>query len=122
MQKFTCFADFLARSYPWCISLSNIKCIGYLEVCTVPSHLSARRSQLNTAYTWYSFFEWGLILLDILYDSIVELDLKMSRLQASVVRQPSQYVSDFLLQVALGVSLDVNDGGNYTYCYPRHFV
>jgi hypothetical protein len=27
------------------------------------------------AYTHYSFFEWGLIFLDILYDSVAQVDL-----------------------------------------------
>ncbi|KAG1882105.1 Frag1/DRAM/Sfk1 family-domain-containing protein [Suillus subluteus] len=33
------------------------------------------------AYTRYSFFEWSLILLDVLFDSITELDFKTSNLQ-----------------------------------------
>ncbi|KZT29935.1 hypothetical protein NEOLEDRAFT_1238654 [Neolentinus lepideus HHB14362 ss-1] len=41
------------------------------------------------AYTRYSFFEWGLIILDILYDSVAELDFRAAN-----------------LQVALGSSLD----------------
>ncbi|KAI6147018.1 Frag1/DRAM/Sfk1 family-domain-containing protein [Pisolithus thermaeus] len=36
------------------------------------------------AYTWYSFFEWGLILLDILYDSITGIDFERSQLQVSL--------------------------------------
>ncbi|KAI6155369.1 Frag1/DRAM/Sfk1 family-domain-containing protein [Pisolithus tinctorius] len=35
------------------------------------------------AYTRYSFFEWGLILLDILYDSITGIDFERSKLQAT---------------------------------------
>jgi hypothetical protein len=35
----------------------------------------------NPAYTHYSFFEWSLILLDVLFDSIAELDFKDSDLQ-----------------------------------------
>ncbi|KAF9234613.1 Frag1/DRAM/Sfk1 family-domain-containing protein [Melanogaster broomeanus] len=38
------------------------------------------------AYTRYSFFEWGLILLDVLYDSILEMDFKNSNLQAKASR------------------------------------
>ena len=33
------------------------------------------------AYTRYSFFEWGLILLDVVYDSITEIDFKDSNIQ-----------------------------------------
>ncbi|KAI5985982.1 hypothetical protein EDD15DRAFT_2511582 [Pisolithus albus] len=47
------------------------------------------------AYTWYSFFEWGLILLDILYDSITGIDFERLK-----------------LQIMLGRSLDPNDRGN----------
>ncbi|KAL4074973.1 Frag1/DRAM/Sfk1 family-domain-containing protein [Scleroderma yunnanense] len=54
------------------------------------------------AYTQYAFFEWGLIFLDILYDSITGIDLKQSSLQASIT---------------LGVSSDVDDEGNHTYTH-----
>lgn len=37
------------------------------------------------AYTRYSFFEWGLIILDILYDSVAELDFKAANLQIAFV-------------------------------------
>ncbi|OAX36230.1 hypothetical protein K503DRAFT_867724 [Rhizopogon vinicolor AM-OR11-026] len=47
------------------------------------------------AYTRYSFFEWSLILLDVLFDSIAELDFKDSN-----------------LQIVLGVSLDTSMGSN----------
>ncbi|KAG0708082.1 Frag1/DRAM/Sfk1 family-domain-containing protein [Suillus ampliporus] len=47
------------------------------------------------AYTRYSFFEWSLILLDVLFDSIAELDFKDSN-----------------LQIVLGVSLDASVGRN----------
>ena len=33
------------------------------------------------AYTHYSFFEWALIIFDVLYDSAVELDLKAADLK-----------------------------------------
>ncbi|KDQ53108.1 hypothetical protein JAAARDRAFT_39481 [Jaapia argillacea MUCL 33604] len=36
------------------------------------------------AYTHYSFFEWGLIFQDILYDSVAELDFKTANLQISL--------------------------------------
>ncbi|TFK50059.1 hypothetical protein OE88DRAFT_1661586 [Heliocybe sulcata] len=36
------------------------------------------------AYTRYSFFEWGLIILDIMYDSVTELDFKAAKLQISL--------------------------------------
>ncbi|KAG1821921.1 Frag1/DRAM/Sfk1 family-domain-containing protein [Suillus subaureus] len=45
------------------------------------------------AYTRYSFFEWSLILLDVLFDSITELDFKTSN-----------------LQIVLSVSLDAKVG------------
>ncbi|KAI6037664.1 Frag1/DRAM/Sfk1 family-domain-containing protein [Pisolithus marmoratus] len=38
------------------------------------------------AYTRYSFFEWGLILLDILYDSITGIDFERSKLQIMLGR------------------------------------
>lgn len=47
------------------------------------------------AYTRYSFFEWGLILLDILYDSITGIDFERSK-----------------LQIMLGRSLDADDRGD----------
>lgn len=47
------------------------------------------------AYTRYSFFEWGLILLDILYDSITGIDFERSK-----------------LQIMLGKSLDADDRGD----------
>ncbi|KAI9066122.1 hypothetical protein FKP32DRAFT_1707081 [Trametes sanguinea] len=36
------------------------------------------------AYTHYSFFEWALIILDILYDSSAELDLKAADLKITI--------------------------------------
>ncbi|KAI0774993.1 Frag1/DRAM/Sfk1 family-domain-containing protein [Trametes elegans] len=36
------------------------------------------------AYTRYSFFEWSLILLDVLYDSSAELDFKAADLKVTV--------------------------------------
>jgi hypothetical protein len=33
------------------------------------------------AYTRYSFFEWALIVFDVLYDSVAELDFKEANLQ-----------------------------------------
>jgi hypothetical protein len=33
------------------------------------------------AYTRYSFFEWALIVFDISYDSVAELDFKEANLQ-----------------------------------------
>ncbi|TBU27075.1 Frag1/DRAM/Sfk1 family-domain-containing protein [Dichomitus squalens] len=36
------------------------------------------------AYTRYSFFEWSLILLDVMYDSSVELDLQAADLKMTV--------------------------------------
>lgn len=33
------------------------------------------------AYTHYSFFEWGLIFFDVLYDAIAEQEYKESDLQ-----------------------------------------
>jgi hypothetical protein len=41
------------------------------------------------AYTHYSFFEWGLIFLDILYDSVAKLDLEDADLQVCVLHRPS---------------------------------
>jgi hypothetical protein len=39
------------------------------------------------AYTRYAFFEWSLILFDILFDSLTTLDLGESGLEASIVYQ-----------------------------------
>ncbi|KAH8994787.1 Frag1/DRAM/Sfk1 family-domain-containing protein [Lactarius akahatsu] len=39
------------------------------------------------AYTRYAFFEWSLILFDILYDSVAIIDLGESGLEASTVHQ-----------------------------------
>ncbi|OSC99957.1 hypothetical protein PYCCODRAFT_1372193 [Trametes coccinea BRFM310] len=36
------------------------------------------------AYTHYSFFEWALIILDVLYDSSAELDLKAADLKITI--------------------------------------
>ncbi|KAI0806029.1 Frag1/DRAM/Sfk1 family-domain-containing protein [Irpex lacteus] len=36
------------------------------------------------AYTHYAFFEWALILLDVLYDSILKIDLEHANLQITV--------------------------------------
>lgn len=44
---------------------------------------------INLAYTRYSFFEWSLILLDVLFDSITELDFKASNLQVNISRHIS---------------------------------
>jgi hypothetical protein len=35
----------------------------------------------DLAYTRYSFFEWALIVFDILYDSVAELDFKEANIQ-----------------------------------------
>ncbi|KAH7884594.1 Frag1/DRAM/Sfk1 family-domain-containing protein [Phlebopus sp. FC_14] len=57
------------------------------------------------AYTRYSFFEWGLILMDVFYDSIAELDFRASN-----------------LKIALGVSLDANSRHTSMYYQPHHLV
>lgn len=36
---------------------------------------------LVSAYTYYSFFEWALIIFDVLYDSAAELDLRAADLK-----------------------------------------
>ncbi|KAG6909998.1 hypothetical protein DXG01_013998 [Tephrocybe rancida] len=41
-------------------------------------------TQLETAYTHYSFFEWGLILLDVLYDALAEQEYRESDLQVTL--------------------------------------
>ncbi|KAG1725361.1 uncharacterized protein EDB91DRAFT_1239861 [Suillus paluster] len=55
------------------------------------------------AYTRYSFFEWSLILLDVLFDSIAELDFKDSNLQRT---QPALTLSPDA-RAALGLISDV---------------
>ena len=37
------------------------------------------------AYTQYSFFEWGLIFLDVLYDSSAELDFCSAELKVRCI-------------------------------------
>lgn len=39
------------------------------------------------AYTRYAFFEWSLILFDILFDSLATSDLEESGMEASIVYQ-----------------------------------
>ncbi|KAI9440116.1 Frag1/DRAM/Sfk1 family-domain-containing protein [Lactarius indigo] len=39
------------------------------------------------AYTRYAFFEWSLIILDILYDSVATIDLGESGMEASTIHQ-----------------------------------
>lgn len=39
------------------------------------------------AYTRYAFFEWSLIIFDILYDSLATLDLGENEIEASIVYQ-----------------------------------
>ena len=39
------------------------------------------------AYTRYAFFEWSLILFDVLYDSLATLDLQEREIEASIVYQ-----------------------------------
>ncbi|KAI5987173.1 Frag1/DRAM/Sfk1 family-domain-containing protein [Pisolithus marmoratus] len=75
--------------------------------CTRAGHTESRRRRklvatlyhkvykIPGAYTRYSFFEWGLILLDILYDSIAGIDFERSK-----------------LQIMLGTCLDTNAGGD----------
>lgn len=43
------------------------------------------RSWSQPAYTYYSFFEWLLIIFDIMYDSVAELDFKHANLQVGIV-------------------------------------
>ena len=43
------------------------------------------RSRLQSAYTRYSFFEWSLIIFDIMYDSVAELDFKHANLQVGTI-------------------------------------
>ena len=47
-------------------------------------HVPARSPVVDPiAYTRYSFFEWALIILDVLYDSSAELDFKAADLKVS---------------------------------------
>ncbi|GBE88480.1 Protein cwh43 [Sparassis crispa] len=102
--------DILMISYIVC----NIPWMSICTACTPPQSVQARRRRRNTAsaffismipmiyffiqhkvhripgaYTRYSFFEWGLIFFDIMYDSAVELDLKAANLEV-VVLTPSR--------------------------------
>ncbi len=43
------------------------------------------------AYTHYAFFEWALILLDVLYDSILKIDLEHANLQVRRLYYPKTY-------------------------------
>lgn len=38
------------------------------------------------AYTRYSFFEWGLILFDIMFDSAVEQELEAANFEVRALR------------------------------------
>jgi hypothetical protein len=84
-QVLMCPADFSDLSFQWCGSLFNIKYTAFPEVTSLIHWITCVPSKLNQtqAYTHYSFFEWGLIFLDILYDSAVELDLKAANIEAS---------------------------------------
>ncbi|KAH8977704.1 Frag1/DRAM/Sfk1 family-domain-containing protein [Lactarius hatsudake] len=46
--------------------------------------LSQGRVRRQRSYTRYAFFEWSLILFDILYDSVAIIDLGESRVEASL--------------------------------------
>ncbi|KAI0663719.1 Frag1/DRAM/Sfk1 family-domain-containing protein [Cubamyces menziesii] len=71
--------------------------------CTPASHVASRRRRFFAAivpmiyffiqhkvhrvpgaYTRYSFFEWALIILDVLYDSSAELDFKAADLKITI--------------------------------------
>jgi hypothetical protein len=40
-------------------------------------------SHCKPAYTYYAFFEWTLIFLDVLYDGITEIEFKDADFQVS---------------------------------------
>jgi hypothetical protein len=40
---------------------------------------------LSLAYTHYAFFEWALIFLDILFDSVTELEFKEAQLKVEIL-------------------------------------
>jgi hypothetical protein len=40
-------------------------------------------SHCEPAYTYYAFFEWSLIFLDVLYDGITEIEFKDADFQVS---------------------------------------
>ncbi|KAJ3734145.1 hypothetical protein DFJ43DRAFT_1170983 [Lentinula guzmanii] len=51
------------------------------------------------AYTQYSFFEWGLIFLDVLYDACAEEEFRLNDLHVSLSKdvssyKPQQYIID----------------------------
>lgn len=58
--------------------------------------LSMQLTKIFLAYTRYSFFEWALIVFDILYDSVAELDFKEANIQVcwkfklSIITFPSR--------------------------------
>lgn len=47
----------------------------------------------HLAYTRYSFFEWGLIFLDISFDSILATDLRESELRVRCVHFPCSFLT-----------------------------
>ena len=56
----------------------------------------------HLAYTRYAFFEWSLILFDILYDSLATLDLEESGIEASIIYQsPHSCILTCALHVGL---------------------
>lgn len=81
--------------YLWFISLFNIRFIEYRVVRTssyvyvrLISHMPAL-----AAYTYYSFFEWSLIILDVFYDSVLASDLRAANLQVSTTTDLYQTIS-----------------------------
>lgn len=48
-------------------------------------HSSGPFHDAMSAYTHYAFFEWALIILDVLYDSILKLDVEQANLQVRLV-------------------------------------
>ncbi|KAH9943702.1 Frag1/DRAM/Sfk1 family-domain-containing protein [Amylocystis lapponica] len=110
--------------------------------CTPPHNISSRHRRFFTsmipmvyffvqhkvyrvpgAYTRYSFFEWGLIVFDILYDSATELDLKAANLQVrffSVILNITPYNSCLLDAVSMPPSANAETVATYIEKLQRH--
>ena len=81
------------------------------------------------AYTHYAFFEWALILFDILYDSVATLDLGDTGLEASTVHQspfmwfsPVCYIqTSFSITITYRIGQDAT-GQNEMYNLPRRLA
>ena len=68
------------------------------------------------AYTRYSFFEWGLIFLDVLYDSSAELDFRSADLKVRcIVVLCMENAADIARQIVVGSFVGVATDADKMY-------